>query len=191
MFVGLKYQTQNTARERVSHPCVFVVLDPCHMLKLTRNSLGQFKVLKDSEGNRIEWRLIEQLVKLQENEGLRVGNRLRSAHINFQKMKMKVILAAQTFSNSTADAIEYCNKVLHLPEFRNSEGTVRFIKCIDRLSNFFNSRHRFAPKGSTAPLRQDNEKYWRKEILKQTEYLKGITDISGRQCGKLDDTFPS
>ena len=37
---------------------------------------------------------------------------------------MKVKLAAQVFSQSVADALEYCNKELHLPQFRGCEETV-------------------------------------------------------------------
>ena len=158
----------------------FVILDPCHMLKLVRNCLGQFKILKDSEGNNIEWRFIENLVDLQETEGLRAGNRVRRAHIDFLKMKMKLLLAAQTFSNSTADVIKFCDKNLRLPEFQGSEATVRFIQCIDRVFDFLNSRNRFAPQGFKAPLKKENENFWREEILLDVEYLKGITDVLGR-----------
>lgn len=75
---------------------VAVILDPCHMLKLARNTLADLKVLKDQEGHEIRWDFIEKLHQVQEEAGLRAGNKLRSAHIKFQKMKMKVSLAAQT-----------------------------------------------------------------------------------------------
>ena len=34
---------------------IFVVCDVCHMLKLVRNTLGDLKVLRDSDNNRICW----------------------------------------------------------------------------------------------------------------------------------------
>lgn len=48
---------------------------------------------------------IKALALLQQDEGLRLGNKLRTMHINLKKMIMKVYLAAQTLSASVADAI--------------------------------------------------------------------------------------
>lgn len=54
---------------------------------------------------------------------------------------MKVRLAAQTFSNSVGDAIEFCNKHLNLSEFFGSEATVEFIRKINNLFDVLNSRN--------------------------------------------------
>ena len=69
---------------------VNVILDACHMLKLMRNCLASYVVLKDDNSDKINWNYIEQLHKLQEREGLQLGNKLKSAHIMWQKQKMKV-----------------------------------------------------------------------------------------------------
>jgi len=45
---------------------------------------------------------------MQEKEGLRLGNELKLSHIQWWQQKLKVNLAAQTFSASVADAIDYC-----------------------------------------------------------------------------------
>ena len=102
---------------------VHVVLDVCHMLKLLRNALADGGVFQ-TRGGKIRWQNIEELNILQEKEGLRLGNKLKLAHIQWRKQKMKVKLAAQVFSRSVADALEYCNKELHLPQFRGCEETV-------------------------------------------------------------------
>lgn len=47
---------------------------------------------------------------------------------------MKVSLAAQTLSQSVADAIKFCRDTLGLPQFQGSEATEEFIRC---LFNFF------------------------------------------------------
>ncbi len=83
------------------HPCdknekIYIFLDACHMIKLVQNTLSDWKVMKDSNGNTIDWKFIEELHKLQETEGLRLANKLRSAHIDWKSQKMKVNLAAQT-----------------------------------------------------------------------------------------------
>ena len=91
---------------------------------------------------------------------------------------MKVALAAQTLSSSVADSIEYCCNILKLKEFEGSEATMRFIRCINRSFDFMNSRNPFA-KGYKVPLRRSTEDSWRKSILAEIEYLKGITDVTG------------
>lgn len=47
---------------------------------------------------------------------------MKTAHIRYWKIKMKVALAAQTLSDSVADSIEFCDKYLNLPEFKGCEG---------------------------------------------------------------------
>ncbi|KMQ85163.1 thap domain-containing protein 9-like protein [Lasius niger] len=137
---------------------IHIIFYACHMLKLVRNTLGDLKILKDAEGNSIEWRFIEALAQLQKKEGLRAGNKLKMAHIHYWKMKMKVALAAQTLSDSVADSIEFCDKYLNLVEFKGSEATVKFIRCINRIFDFLNSRNFFA-KGFKAPLTKFNEEF--------------------------------
>ena len=82
--------------------------------------------LVDEDGGKICWKYIVELQKRQD-EGLRLGNKLKFAHIKWQQQKMKVDLAAQSLSSSVTDAIEYCTNVLKLPQFKGSEATVKFI----------------------------------------------------------------
>ena len=113
---------------------------------------------------------------------------MKIAHILYHKMKIKVALAAQTLSSSVADAIEFYAS-LRLPQFQESDVTARFIRCIDRLFDFLNSCNPFG-KGYKSPLRKSNECFWRSSILSELEYLKGITDIEGVECGRLGGTLP-
>lgn len=84
---------------------IFIFLDPSHLLKIIRNVLGEKYTMTDAKDNTISWGYIKELHLLQEKEGLHVANKLRSVHVNFFKQKMKVRLAAQTFSQSVADAV--------------------------------------------------------------------------------------
>ncbi|XP_071511293.1 uncharacterized protein [Diadema antillarum] len=111
--------------------CVF--LDVCHMLKLMRNTLGSYGFLRDDVG--------ELLHKLQEDEGLRLGNKLRNAHIQWQKQKMKVNIAAQTLSVSVADALEFLEDQGR-PQFKGC-GATSFKKSIMVLSFLPDSNHAF------------------------------------------------
>ena len=84
---------------------VYVILDVCHMLKLVRNTLASCGIIVDADGNKIMWQYIEELHKLQDKEGLHLGNKLKKAHINWKSQKMKVNLASQTLSASVASAL--------------------------------------------------------------------------------------
>lgn len=152
---------------------VYVVFDPCHMLKNIRNCLGDLKILKDHDNNFIKWEYIENLAALQESEGLRLGNRLRNLHVNYRKIVMKVYLAAQTLSSSVADAIEFCDEVLQLPEFKGSAPTVRFIRAVDRIFDFLNVRNPWG-RGYKSPLRTSNDKRWRAKIMDEVNYLSQL-----------------
>lgn len=78
-----------------NHPCdssqkICAIFDACHMLKLIRNLLGEYKVIKNPEGKYICWYFIDRLFQIQDQEQLNLGNKLRSSHIEWQKQKMKV-----------------------------------------------------------------------------------------------------
>lgn len=66
---------------------IYILLYVCHMLKLLRNILACHDII-DADGGRVSWLFIDKLHNLQEKEGLRAGNRLRTAHINWQKQTM-------------------------------------------------------------------------------------------------------
>ena len=139
-----------------SNQNIHVVLDVCHILKLVRNTLATQKIITDGNGGNIRWELIEELHKIQDEEGLRLGNRLRGAHIQWEKQKMKVNLAAQTISASVADAIEFCDLVLEIPAFHDSAPTVKFIRIFDHLFDILNSRNPYG-KHYKSPLRESNK----------------------------------
>ena len=64
-----------------------MILDTCHMLKSVLNCLAFYGILIDEHDAKITWKYIEQLNKLQEKEGLRLGNKLWSAHMQWSKQK--------------------------------------------------------------------------------------------------------
>ena len=64
-----------------------IFLDVCHMLKLVRNTFGDYKVLYDPDGNEIKWQYLIELHNLQEKEGLHLTNKLKSPHIHWHQQK--------------------------------------------------------------------------------------------------------
>ena len=154
---------------------VHVLLDVCHMLKLVRNTLGALGILIDKDGNKIYWQYIVELQKLQDEEGLRLGNKLKLAHIQWEQQKTKVNLAAQAFSSSVADAIQYCTNVLNLPQFQDSEATVQFIRLFDHPFDILNTRNPCAT-GFKAALHVKNKSSWDPFLDKAYNYIEGLRD---------------
>ena len=171
------------------HPCdssekIYIFLDACHMIKLVRNTMSEWKVLKDKDGNIIGWKFLEDLHKLQESEGLRLANKLRSAHIDWKPQKMKVNLAAQTPSSSVAEALEYCEGKLHeMPQFKGCGPTVKFIRIFDRLFDVLNSRNPMA-NNFKAPIRKANYQYVKKFLDDACEYIRSLKGPDGQSILK-------
>lgn len=185
--LGACMQPENL-KSYFSHPCenercVYVFLNICHMLKLVRNTLGDGFVLYDDEGRKITWEYVVRLQELQELEGLRLANKLRACHIQWRQQKMKVNLAAQAISKSTADSVEYLNKILGYKEFEDSEGTVKFFRVIDGLFDFSNSKNPFA-KGLKAPLTVENRHIWEPFVDEAAAYIRGLTVEGGKSILK-------
>jgi len=146
---------------------MYCIYDVVHMLKLLRNMLADYKNL-EFDGGVICWSFIHELYKLQSDEHIRAANKLSRNHIEFDKHKMKVKLAAQVFSASVASAIEFCDKDLKLPQFKGSQKTVMFIKMIDQMFDILNSKN-------------PNQKYFksplnRRNVIAKTSYLNECSE---------------
>ena len=152
---------------------VYVILDPCHMLKLARNALASMGSFYDQGGGKIQWKFFQHLHNLQENEGLKLGNKFSAQHLQYQKHKMNVRLAAQTLSSSVANAIEFLDISMKQTEFKNSEPTVKFIRVIDRAFDILNSRCPWA-KGYKQPLRPKSKDTWEDYLKSTAEYLLSL-----------------
>lgn len=141
-YLGVDFN--NDMEPKFQHPStledVHIFLDAAHMLKLVRNTLGDLRIIYDFENKAIDWSLFIKLVDLQESGGLHVATKLRHRHINYYKEKMKVKLAAQTFSASVADALTYC-KNKNFIMFENSDPTIKFCKYINNIFDFLNTRN--------------------------------------------------
>ena len=96
---------------------------------------------------------------------------------------MKVNLATQIFSNSVADALEFCAKGLKKPEFQGCEATVKFIWIFNNLFDILNSRNPFA-KGTKAPMRVNNKNTWEPFLNETFEYILGIKDVQNQPIWK-------
>ena len=60
---------------------IYFTPDPPHMLKLTRNALGDLYLFLDNKGRKIEWKFITVLHEEQTKHGLKFGNNLSGRHM--------------------------------------------------------------------------------------------------------------
>ena len=91
---------------------------------------------------------------------------------------MKVNLAVQVFSQSVANALEYCNLNLTLPQFQGAEATVEFIRHVDGAFDVLNSRNDFG-RWSKAPLKIGTYQSQKSIINKAELFLLGLKNTSG------------
>ena len=164
------------SHDTYDHPLLFIP-DACHMLKLAMNSPADLKVFLDDAKCEVKWDHIKILHAFQEDEGLKIGSKLSKGHIEFQRQKVNVNVAAQTLSSSVADAIEYLMTSGH-PKFVDAEGTIRFIRIIDKTFDLLNSRILFG-KGFNKPLFLYDAARWKSTIDTSISYLLSRTDKSG------------
>lgn len=119
--------------------------------------------------------MISQIFSL----GLHFANKIRNLHVNYRNQIMKVYLATQLFSSSVADAIEFLDETLHLPDFKHSQGTVEFIRIMNDVFDIFNSRQ-MSDTFYKQPLHKDNFKFVMKRLDQAKKYLLSITDLEKR-----------
>ena len=161
---------------------IHVIFDVCHLLKLMRNLLGDYKVIchEDKNGylHPIKWQYIEHLNNLQEDLGLSFANKLKKKHILWTKHKMKVHLAAQTLSGSVAQAIEFLRDEAAIDEFQGSEATTEFIKQMNAIFELLNSKNPHG-QGTKAPVSLDNLQKWIDTCQDIGNYIFGLKDEKG------------
>ncbi|KAL4127058.1 hypothetical protein QTP88_011256 [Uroleucon formosanum] len=120
---------------------IHIILDPCHMVKLLRNCLGDWKILYTTNGETIKWSYFKNLVNLQNESGLHSATKLRNRHIYYFREKMKVRLSVQTFSTIVANAILFCMNDLKLDNFQGADATIEFCLRINNIFDILNTRN--------------------------------------------------
>lgn len=163
---------------------VHILLDAAHMLKLCRNTLGDWKTLYDESMKPIRWSFFQNLVSIQEEIGLHVGTKIRTRHIRYHKEKMKVRLAAQTFSSSVANALEYCSKTLNLNSFADCNTTITFCKNLNNIFDFLNTRNFLSKAQYKRPLKRENESDIFCFIDDSIKYLQSLHCEIGKDSSK-------
>lgn len=165
---------------------IYVLFDFSHVIKLVRNNLGSKKVFIDGENNEIKWSYIEKLVQFKDKRNFALCHKLTQAHIDYSANPMKVRLACETFSASTAASIEFLMNQGHA-EFAGAEGTIQFIRKINDLFDVFNSTKNDVEKDN--PLKNQMSPRNAQQIfqlfIEGSEYLKGLQMVEDSKRIKI------
>lgn len=116
---------------------IHIVVDPCHMEKLLRNTLGRRYVLYDDNDAEIKWSHFEELEKLSRENNL-FNHKLSKKHMEWRHNIMNVRIAVETFSESVGNAMQILKQEGHRL-FVDAEPTIRFTYMADKLFNIFNT----------------------------------------------------
>ena len=112
----------------------------------------------------------KNLQELQKEKCITFGNKLSKSNIFYHRQKM--------LSSSVSDASEFLLHSGH-PLFSDGEGTIEFIRAIDKMFDILNSRIPFG-KRYKQPYRLSNENYITNSIDDIIEYLLSFRVLSGQ-----------
>jgi len=163
---------------------VMAMFDPPHLLKLVRNALGSWKSLLDDNNNEIKWQYIVELYEYQKIHGFTLANKISKKHIEFEKNKMKVKLAAQLLSKSVANALRVMYEIRN-DTFANVGPTVKYLEIFDAVFDIMNSRT-IVDHFSKSPLQKKNEKEWKLVFKNTTEYICSLKTKEGKSVLKSE-----
>lgn len=96
---------------------IYAILDPCHILKLAWNALAKIGSVIDNDIEKSNGNIFDTCKEFKRKRIEATRNKFSSIHLNFEKHKMNVRLAAQTLSSSVADAIDFLNVSMNCPSF--------------------------------------------------------------------------
>lgn len=121
----------------VNNKQIEIIYDPSHVMKLLRTSLASGRLF-DAENKPIKWEYLVNLVKFGNQKNFRSMHKITQAHIDYKSNPMKVVLAVQILSASTANALEYL-KNKGYPQFVGAESTIKYIRICNDLFDILNS----------------------------------------------------
>lgn len=150
-----------------------MIYDNCHMMKLVRNSLGRREILYDSNGAEIKWEHLKKLVEFKISHGLQLMHKLNHTHLNWKKNPMKVDLAVQTLSASTANSLAHLTKAGYV-DFAEAGPTVKFVQTFNDLFDIFNSKCGGNANHFKNILDCDNEQKVFDYFEEATDYIKAL-----------------
>lgn len=158
---------------------IFIFFDNCHMLKLVRNTLGDIGVLFNSNDEKIEWSYFQKLLEFGKTEGFACTHKMTKKHIEFRRNVMKVELAVQTLSASTAKSMSFL-KERSIEEFRDVHPTVYYAQIFNDLFDVFNTKKIINQNPFKNSLCAENENTIFALFEEASNYIKGLRMINDK-----------
>lgn len=162
----------NNLQPHISDPItnkkINILFDACHMLKLVRNVLKSHGTIIDNENRNVKWVHFERLERARVKNNF-ITHKLTKQHIECEQNKMKVSLAAETFSKSVANSMMYLMNSSY-PGFADCEGSIRYSTLFNDLFDVFNTGH-------TDIMDNNNNNVFKIPLSEQTaEYVLPLLD---------------
>lgn len=142
------------------------------MLKLARNTLGNKKQIIDGDGGIIKWEYFERIYEAQSSLPWNLGNKLTKAHLQWQKKKMSVQLAAETVNHDVADSMEFMKQ--ECDQFKEVDATVKYIRTIKDIFKIMNSTKKGNGEGFKRPLSKATAPEMFKRFQEAMTYLEQL-----------------
>uniref|UniRef100_A0A1B6EE59 THAP-type domain-containing protein n=1 Tax=Clastoptera arizonana TaxID=38151 RepID=A0A1B6EE59_9HEMI len=138
---NFNYSDKTKFKPYFEHPVtnepVYCFFAPSRMLKLVRNYLACNGPLYDGD-KKIDWSFIKKLNEKKDLVKQHCACKIKNRHIFFQNEKMKVFLAAQVLSNSTAVALDYLENQIKDEAFDGAASTGEFCRIINNIFDILN-----------------------------------------------------
>lgn len=151
---------------------IYIILDPCHMEKLIRNTLANKKVIFNSKNEKIEWKFFESLYSYSREYEMKT-HKLTKKHLQWKQNAMNVRLAVETLSQSVANSMKYLSEQNH-PDFQNVGATIEFIQIMNKLFDIFNARNSTSKDIFKQALGDGNKRIIFDFFKSTIEYLKAL-----------------
>ena len=104
---------------------------------------------------------------------------MKSKHIHWHNVKMKVAVAAQTLSNSVESGITYL-KAIGIPKFQDSDETSQFVENIKNIFDILNSRSKCG-RHYKSPITLENFDDLDEYLNEINSYLQQLEDSEGEK----------
>lgn len=153
---------------------IYIFFDAVHMIKLIRNYFSARKVFFVNGDFEIKWHFIEDLHEQQEKAGLHCACKIRRRHVYFKREKMKVFLATQLLSRSTAKALEFLRSDLKDARFHGTEHTQEFVQNMNDIFDMTNVKNRFCKREGKEPITAENLTAMEEKAEKYIKYIESL-----------------
>jgi len=175
---NFNYSDQENFKSYFYHPAshnpVYIFFDPCHMLKLVRNYFALKGPIIYNGNEYINWDYLKKLNNEQYDEEMHCACKIKNRHIYFHNEKMKVFLAAQVLSASTAAALHYLEYEIKNIDFKDASTTAKFCQIFNDIFDILNSQNKFCKVPGRNGMTEENLPKLKKKIDEYVEYIEKL-----------------